>query len=40
MLLDTEGNSFLLASGSDDTIINIHDLSDPEKLASTGTLFY
>ncbi|CAI2175727.1 16116_t:CDS:10 [Funneliformis geosporum] len=33
--LDSEGNSFLLASGSDDTLITIHDLSDPEKLAPT-----
>ncbi|RIA92993.1 WD40-repeat-containing domain protein [Glomus cerebriforme] len=32
---DTEGNSFLLASGSDDTLITIHNLSDQEKLAST-----
>ncbi|GBC04475.1 hypothetical protein RclHR1_00570031 [Rhizophagus clarus] len=32
---DAKGNSFLLACGSDDTLITIHDLSDPEKLAST-----
>ncbi|CAB4477420.1 unnamed protein product [Rhizophagus irregularis] len=32
---DAEGNSFLIACGSDDTLVTIHDLSDPEKLAST-----
>jgi hypothetical protein len=39
IFLDAEGNSFLLACGSDDTLITIHDLSDPEKLASTGNSF-
>lgn len=39
IFLDAEGNSFLLACGSDDTLITIHDLSDPEKLTSTGNSF-